>query len=43
MYWILGIQIGTYFALGAWFLADGNTKLAVAQFLLAGVQAAVFS
>ena len=43
MIWVLAVQCATYVALGAVFVASGNWKLGVAQWLLAGVQALIFS
>lgn len=40
---ILSIQIGTYLTLGTLFILRGEYKLGIAQLLLAGVQALLFS
>ena len=43
MIYVLGLQVATYLALGAYFLAAGNWRLGTAQLLLAIVQAVLFS
>ena len=40
---ILAIQVATFLALGGMFLAAGQWRLGVAQFLLAAVQAIIYS
>lgn len=40
---ILIIQVATFLALGAMFLASGDWRLGVAQILLAVVQAVIYS
>lgn len=44
LFWsLLGIQLLTYAGLGAYFVAHGNLRLGLAQLLLLGVQALLFS
>ena len=40
---ILGVQVATFVGLGAMFLAAGDWRLGAAQFLLAVVQAVIYS
>lgn len=40
---VLTIQVATFVALGAMFLAAGDWRLGVAQLLLAAVQAVIYS
>lgn len=40
---LLVVQVGTFLALGAVFCAEGQTRLGVAQLLLAAVQAVIYS
>jgi predicted membrane-bound dolichyl-phosphate-mannose-protein mannosyltransferase len=40
---ILGIQVATFIALGALFVAQGQWRLGGAQLLLAAVQAVIYS
>lgn len=40
---VLGIQVGTFIAFGAWFIADGQMRLGAAQLLLAAVQVVIYS
>jgi hypothetical protein len=40
---ILGIQVVTFVALGALFIAEGQWRLGAAQLLLAAVQAVIYS
>jgi hypothetical protein len=43
MLYILGLQVATFVALGAWFIATGSVRLGVAQLLLAAVQGVIYS
>lgn len=40
---VLSVQVATFVALGAYYLAHGNTRLGIAQLLLAVVQAIIYS
>lgn len=40
---LLGVQIVTFLGLGVLFLAHGQTRLGIAQLLLAAVQAVIYS
>lgn len=40
---VLGVQVATFVALGAYFIAHGSARLGVAQLLLAVVQAVIYS
>lgn len=42
-YTVLMIQVLTFVALGCWFLANGETQLGVAQWLLAAVQGVIYA
>jgi hypothetical protein len=40
---VLAVQVGTFVALGGWFFTAGQWRLGLAQFLLAAVQAIIYS
>lgn len=40
---VLVVQVGTFVALGGYYLSTGNVRLGVAQLLLAVVQAIIYS
>ena len=40
---VLGLQVATFLALGAYYLARGNIRLGSAQLLLAAVQWIIYS
>ena len=40
---ILAVQVITFVAIGAVFIAQGQLRLGIAQLLLAGVQAIIYS
>lgn len=40
---LLGVQVATFVGLGAVFVVRGETRLGVAQVLLAAVQAVIYS
>lgn len=42
LYTVLGVQIGMFLVLGALFLAAGNWRLGIAQWLLAAVQLVIY-
>lgn len=43
MWVVLIVQVVTFAALGFYFLAKGETRLGIAQLLLCGVQAVIYS